>query len=190
MSIKLTDEQYEFIKGEVVALYERYRIRKIPINAFSLAQKMDIKLVSYSSLDEEKLFCAMKLSKDGFYIEDQHGENLIYYNDMNVPNGRVKMTILHEIGHCVLDHIGRSPIEEAEAAFFAKYAIAPPPLVNLIHPNSPDDIERSFRLSNEASIISFSYYQKWIFYSGERYKDYETKLLTLFNDRFLLKGGA
>jgi Zn-dependent peptidase ImmA (M78 family) len=102
----------------------------------------------------------------------------------------MNMTVLHEIGHCVLDHTGHSLEEESEATFFAKYAMSPPPLVNQIHPKSPIDIERSFRLSYEASLISFSYYQKWILYSGEKYKDYEVRLLSLFNDRFLLRGGA
>ena len=34
------------------------------------------------------------------------------------------MTILHEIAHCVLDHQEGTEIEEAEAKFFAKYALA------------------------------------------------------------------
>ena len=38
--MRLTDEQYEFIKGEVVALFERYDVRCIPINGFELAYKM------------------------------------------------------------------------------------------------------------------------------------------------------
>ena len=190
MCIKLSYEQYEFIKGEVVALFERYEIRKVPINGFELAKKMGIELKPFSSLDEAKLTCAKKLSTDGFFIEDNYGNNFIYYNDIGITTGRINMTILHEIGHCVLDHTGRSPEEEAEAAFFAKYAIAPPPLINLIHPRESNEIEYFFGLSNEASIFSFNYYKKWISLRNKNNKEYEVRLLSLFNDIPFLKGGA
>ncbi len=51
--MRLDDEQYEFIKGEVVALFERYDVHGIPINGFELAYKMGIILVPYSSLNEK-----------------------------------------------------------------------------------------------------------------------------------------
>ena len=44
---RLTVDQYEFIKGEVVALFERYNIRCIPISGFEIAYKMKIKLIPY-----------------------------------------------------------------------------------------------------------------------------------------------
>ena len=40
--MRLSDEQYEFIKGEVVALFERYDVRCIPISGFELAYKMGV----------------------------------------------------------------------------------------------------------------------------------------------------
>jgi len=101
MSHKLTDEQYEFIKGEVVALFERYDVRCVPISGFELAYKMGIRLIPYSSLSKKKYEAAMKVSSDGFYVEDVEGRDKIFYND-SVVYERANMTILHEIGHCVL----------------------------------------------------------------------------------------
>ena len=43
---------------------------------------------------------------------------------------RIRFTIMHEIGHIVLDHTEHSDLAESEANFFAKYALAPPPLVH------------------------------------------------------------
>lgn len=190
MRILLSDSEYEFIKGEVVALFERHNVRTVPINGFELASKMGIKLISFSSLDEKKLYCAKKLSEDGFYVEGNDGTNFIFYNDFIIPKERINMTILHEIGHCVLDHNGNSPCEEAEAQFFAKYAIAPPPLINFINPNSSNEIAIYFNLSRSAAINSFNYYHKWALYSDKCLKDYEIKLLALFTENVLLKGGA
>ena len=65
--MRLSDEQYEFIKGEVVSIFERYGVHCIPINGFELAYKMGIKLIPYSSLDEKKREAVMTISTDGFY---------------------------------------------------------------------------------------------------------------------------
>lgn len=129
--MRLDDEQYEFIKGEVVALFERYDIRCIPISGFELAHKMGIRLIPYSSQKGKKHLAVMEVSEDGFYMEDIQGNDVIYYNDERSYK-RVNMTLLHEMGHCILDHTGESEDEEAEARFFAKYALAPPPLVHRI----------------------------------------------------------
>lgn len=178
--MRLSDETYEFIKGEVVALFERYDVRCIPISGFELAYKMGICLIPYSSLSEESKAAAMRFSSDGFYMEDLDGNDIIYYND-EVSYERMNMTILHEIGHCVLDHKGNSKQEETEAQFFAKYAIAPPPLVNKIHPDCPEEIEVVFNLSHTAAVYAFEYYKKWLLYGGREYTEYEQRLLRLFS---------
>lgn len=179
--MRLTDEQYEFIKGEVVALFERYDVRCIPINGFELAYKMGITLIPYSALTEKQRAAAMKVSTDGFYMEHRSGDDLIYYNDDGISYERMNMTILHEIGHCVLDHKGESDKEEAEANFFAKYAAAPPPLIHRIKPERPEEIADFFNISYEASVYAFSYYQKWLVYGGKDYTEYEIRLLRLFD---------
>lgn len=178
--MRLSDEQYEFIKGEVVALFERYDVRCIPISGFELAYKMGIALIPYSSLTEKQRSAVMKLSTDGFYMEDQLGNDLIYYNDVGISYERTNMTILHEIGHCVLDHMGISAEEEAEAAFFAKYAAAPPPLIHRIKPMMPEEIVGVFNISYEAACYAMEYYRKWLDYGSKDYTEYEIRLLRLF----------
>ena len=39
---KLTDEEYEFIKGEVIHIFEKYNIKCIPVSGFEIASKMKI----------------------------------------------------------------------------------------------------------------------------------------------------
>ena len=182
MNMKLSDEQYEFIKGEVVALFERYDVRCIPINGFELAYKMGISLIPYSTLSREKRAAALRISHDGFYVEDLSGADLIYYNDSFATDffERMNMTILHEIGHCVLDHQGESEMEELEAKFFAKYAAAPPPLVHRIKPERPEEIAEVFFISYEAACYALDYYKKWLAYGGKDYTEYEIRLLQLF----------
>ncbi len=179
---KLTNEEYEFIKGEVIHLFVKYRIKCIPICGFEIASKMGIKLIPYSSLPWKKCKAALKESKDGFYVEE-YGVEKIYYNDIGKSYARQNMTILHEIGHCVLDHTGQSKHEEDEANFFAKYAIAPPVLVERIGAKSPEDIYEWFDISYEASTYAYDYYIKWVNRHKRvgRYTDYEERLLALYH---------
>ena len=181
--MRLSDETYEFIKGEVVALFERYDVRCIPINGFELAIKIGIKLIPYSALSEQKLAVVMRASPDGLYVETMSGQDIIYYNDNDISYKRINMTILHEIGHCVLDHTGfpaKKEEEEAEACFFAKYASAPPPLVHQESPSCPEELADIFDISFTAACYAFDYYHKWLIYGESDYTEYELRLLSLF----------
>ena len=130
------------------------------MSGFELATKMGITLIPYSRLSKKKLESAFEESKDGFYAEE-FGVEIIYYNDIDKSYKRINMTILHEIGHCVLDHTGHSDREEDEANFFAKYAIAPPVLIDRIGADSPEAIYDAFDISYQAAIYAYEYYLSW-----------------------------
>ena len=79
--MRLSNERYEFIKGEVVALFERYDVKSIPISGYALARKMGVTMIPYTSLPEIKRNAVMKASSDGLFIEDINGRDFINYND-------------------------------------------------------------------------------------------------------------
>lgn len=178
---KLTNEGYEFIKGEVINIFIKYKIKCIPVSGFEIATKMGMTLIPYSSLRGAKLKAALQVSKDGFYAEE-NGKEYIFYNNIGKNYERQNMTILHEIGHCVLDHTGHSEYEEDEAKFFAKYAIAPPVLVEKIGAESPDDIYEFFDISYEASGYAYQYYLSWQHRHNRLgiYTEYEKRLLAFY----------
>ena len=179
--MRLTDETYEFIKQEVIDMLVRFDVKCTPISGFEIAQKMGIMVIPYSALSQKKKRMAIQLSADGFYLEPGNGTEIIYYNDWR-DYGRSNMTLLHEIGHCLLGHDDRtdSCVAEAEASFFAKYAIAPPPLVSKFAPACPEDIQREFCISHEAACNAFDYYRKWLLYGSPDYTNYEVVLLRQF----------
>jgi len=178
---KLTDEEYEFIKGEVIHIFIKYSIKCIPVSGFEIATKMGIILVPYGVLSPKKLTAAMYESSDGFYIESD-GKEYIFYNNVGKGYERQNMTILHEIGHCVLDHTGHSEHEEDEANFFAKYAIAPPVLVERIGAVTPSDIYSFFDISYEAAVYAFDYYLAWKKRHDRYgvYTEYEKRLIAFY----------
>lgn len=179
--MRLDYSTYEYIKGEAVHVLKTYDIRCIPISGFEIAHKIGLILIPYSSLSKEKLAAVRKLSQDGAHMEVNDVTAYIYYDDKKSYK-RVNMTILHEIGHHCLDHDEDTEpeIAEAEAGFFAKYIVAPPPLVHQIHPQKPEDIMEKFCISYEAACYALSYYRKWLKYGKRGYTDYERKLLVQF----------
>lgn len=180
--MRLSDEQYEEIKRTVTDTFEEYDIKGIPISAFEMATKMGITVVPYSSLNEEKQRVSFMISSDGYSIENGNNDWTIYYNDKCKSYGRINQTIMHEIGHYSMGHIGDGEEEEAEAKFFAKYALAPPPLIhNLDRPITIEKISQTFDISHQAAWIAYQCYQKWLTYGEYDYTDYEERLLRLFN---------
>lgn len=180
--MRLSDEQYEEIKKTVISTFVEYDVRCIPISAFEMATKMGLTVIPYSALSDSKHDVALKISEDGFSIEDNRGEWIIYYNDSCKNYGRINQTIMHEIGHYVLGHIEGNEQEEAEAKFFAKYALVPPPLVhNTCEKVTPECIMEVFDISFQAATIAYGYYNNWLKYGGKDYTDYEEQMLELFN---------
>lgn len=180
MGIRLSDERYEEIKQIVVRMYEEYDISCVPINGFEIASKMDIKVVPYSAYPEATQRLLLKKSDDGFCLQLDTGEWYIYYNDKK-GYGRINNTIMHEIGHVVLDHTEDSELAEKEVKFFAKFALAPPVLVHKLKLESPEEIADIFEISYEAASNALSYYHKWLRYGDSEYTDYEEKILYLFS---------
>jgi Zn-dependent peptidase ImmA (M78 family) len=140
---------------------------------------MGIKLVPYSKLPAHVRKLVLASQEDGCCMPREDGQIYIYYNDRKLW-GRIRFTILHEIGHIALDHQEQSDVAEAEANFFAKYAIAPPPLVHALGiPNVYQIMER-FETTDECAHYVLNYYYKWLNYGAYHYTFNESRLQALF----------
>lgn len=178
--MQLKKEQYEMIKQTVIDTFSEYNVQCIPISGFELATKMGITVIPYSSLGEDGEITAKRMSRDGFSLETTDGKWKIFYNEKDNSYERINRTIMHEIGHYALGHIKSGGIEEAEANFFAKYALTPPPLVHTLGVEiNISSIKRAFRVSRRAASYAYKYYKRWLDID-EEYTDYELRLLQLF----------
>ncbi len=176
--------RYEEIKRKAVETIAKTDERAIPVDPIAMAGGLGIHVVAYQDLFAVGMNACFKKSKNGFkfLLDDGEGNETwyIYYNK-DMPRGRVRFTILHEIGHIVLGHLQESDVAEAEANFFAKFAIAPPSLVHLIRPSDYIDVALAFDLSGEGAFYSWIYYQKWLNVTGSA--DYERALESMFTVR-------
>ena len=180
--MRLEDERYESIKTEVTNLYRENDIKSTPISSFEVAIKLGIKIYPYSSLGKRGKKLALKRSNDGFSVfYNNCMDAIIVYNDEVKNYGRMNHTIMHEIGHYLLGHVKEGEEEEAEAKFFAKYALAPLPLIHTkCQEKTPECIMEVFDISYEAACNALSNYKKWMRYGEEDYTVYELELLENF----------
>jgi len=179
MSIKLSDERFEEIKEIVVNMFKKFDIHCVPISGFEIATKMNVKIRPYSAYSKEKKKIFLKKSEDGFSVLTDKGW-YIYYNDEKTY-GRINNTIMHEIGHIVLDHTEDSELAEKEVKFFAKYALCPPVLVHRLKLRTVIEIRNKFEISYQAARYALNYYKKWIEFGGKNYTNYELQTIELFN---------
>ena len=181
MPITLSSARLEEIKENAVNMYEKYNISCIPISAFEIATKMGVTVVPYSAYSFEKQILMLKESEDGFVVEKTDGSFFIFYNDKK-SYGRINNTIMHEIGHIILQHTEDSELADKEVKFFAKYALAPPVLIHKLGYKNALTISDAFDISYEAAKYALIYYQKWLQYGGQDYTSYELKTLKLFDE--------
>lgn len=185
----LTPERYEEIEEEVINMLEDCEVTQYPINPIHLAIKLRYVLRPYSLLSYKERQRAFRESKDGFsqLEEDRNGmvRFVIYYNDLSKYKRRIRWTILHEIGHCYLGHHSLQYIDkkitEEEANHFAKYAIAPPPVVKAMGVRSAKELRVVFITSQEAAEHSFEFYTGWRIHQRRHpgLTDCETRLLEM-----------
>ena len=160
-------------------MFEEHGVSCVPINGFEIAHKMGIKVIPYSAIAPSKRWLLIKKSEDGFSIERTNGQWYLYYNDEK-DYGRVNHTIMHEIGHIVLDHTEDSELAEKEVKFFAKYALAPPALIHKLKLNDAESIAQIFEIGYEAAGYAYEYYRKWLRRYCGSYTEYERRLFWLF----------
>lgn len=101
---------------------------------------------------------------------------------MSSPDHTVEsiFTILHELGHIVLNHTEDSDYADKEADFFAKFAQCPPVLIHKLGIRDVGGIMNHFDISYGAACNALDYYNKWLRFGGNYYKDYEIRTCELF----------
>lgn len=91
--------------------------------------KMGVKVIPYSAIAPGKRELLIKESEDGFSVQRTNGQWYIYYNDEKNYR-RINNTIMHEIGHIVLDHSEDSELAEKKSIFLPSMHLLLPVLIH------------------------------------------------------------
>jgi len=154
--------RYEKIMDSVRSFFIKENISSFPIDPFEIIRKNKWGLMTYSEIAEDTgLSIEMVVkgcqSEDGYIIRD-NDNYCIAYNDTITTPGRIRFTLMHEIGHIYLNHLvdfnetmlkrsrltrSKYEILEREAHAFARNSLAPAILTNVIIARNPADVKYS-----------------------------------------------
>lgn len=147
---------YESIKFATLSVLTNCNIHSFPINCFEILKYYEIDVYPYSSLNETLKFYCMKYSDDALIYKDK-----ICYNDNN-PYGRILFSLMHELGHIILNHdINHTLKIEQEANYFASNILAPRMAIHYSGCKNQNDVANQFHLTQEASQYAFDDYKRW-----------------------------
>ena len=176
---------YNFIYGKILDAYKKSGTDSFPISAKDILHYHGYTIVPYSFLEEKRQGLAemcFQYSEDAFRFK-----NLIYYNDMQ-PKSRIDFSLMHELGHILLEHQGEYDWQEIEANNFASNILAPRIAIHYARCTSPEDVKRRFGLSPEASNYAYDSYLSWFEHiekNGNKISRIDKKIYDHFyNDKY------
>ena len=113
------------------------KIISVPVHLNLIKKHYGIKIIPYSKAKNYKNFTQKMKNGDGFSTI-LNGQKIIYFNDKNRTIQRIRFTIAHELGHCLLGHdlsktkyrnseidFDSDSIEEIQANIFARDILMP-----------------------------------------------------------------
>ena len=169
---------YGFATQTAREFIQKYDIKWLPVDAFEIVEayanaeniKIEIKTIadlSYESgIDRQVLIDDVIYGEDGLAIYDPETDTYtIIIDESAEPFGRVRWTVVHELGHIVLGHLTDSRTSilkwelsdeeyeqlEQEAHIFAGEVLAPKFILYRIGAHSSEEIQDICELSIAAS---------------------------------------
>lgn len=85
---------------------------------------------------------------------------IIAYNSHN-SNGRIKFSLMHELGHHILEHAGGSELNEQEANAFASCILVTRMAIHYSKCKDAEEVSKIFCMSYDAAAVEFDEYRRW-----------------------------
>lgn len=151
---------YNKIVTATIDVFRKCDIHSFPINCEDLLKHYGYRIFSYKELRDrnpELYNLSLGYSEDAF----RAGASKIVAYNHNRPRGRIRFSLMHELGHHVLDHTGASDQNEKEANAFASYILAPRMAIHYSRCKNANDVARLFDMSFEAADNAFIDYRRW-----------------------------
>lgn len=179
--VKIPTWKYTKIERAVVDLYIKQDVHSLPIEPFSIIKNKGYALIPFSKFKPYNRTNCIDEDNDAFSFYDPKTKTqIIVYNDEK-PLNRIRFTLMHEVGHIELGHKCESDLARKMADYYAGYALAPSPLIGKYASENNFDISSKFWVSSECAEVCSRRYQNWKQHCKKNLKDYEIRLINLFN---------
>lgn len=148
-------EQCDFFRI-ILDAYVTCDIRSFPIDCIEVIKRLKIPLFKYSELSPKKKRECYRVSNEAFKLKGK-----IYYNDAFPYIYRQHFTLMHEVGHILLGHVGDTKENDDEADDFASHFLAPRILIHKYGYRDAEQLHGAFGLSYKASNKALISYKEW-----------------------------
>lgn len=149
------------ILEKVIYVLNESNIHSYPIDCEQILQNFGYRILSYSEIkrkNPELLELCESYSDDSF--RDYYSKT-IAYNDVDIPYPRIRFSLMHELGHIIMDHKGRSLKNEQDANYFATNILAPRMAIHYSGCKNANHVAKFFMMSFEAAEYAFDDYRRW-----------------------------
>lgn len=134
-------ESQEII-NKTLEVYKKCEMRSFPIDCIKIIKGLGIPLFKYSELTDPKKKKCLQISIDAFTLQ-----GVIFYNDTFPHKERQRFSLMHEVGHIVLEHVGTCEENEKEADFFASQILVPRAIMHHLDCYSVKEVCYTFNVS-------------------------------------------
>ena len=151
---------YNKIVTATIEVFRKCGVHSFPIDCEDLLKHYGYRLFSYKELRDrnpELYSLSLGYSEDAFRAG---ASKIVAYNPER-PHGRIRFSLMHELGHHVLGHNGASDQNEKEANAFASHILAPRMAIHYSRCKNANDVARLFDMSFEAADNAFIDYRRW-----------------------------
>lgn len=151
---------YNRIVMATIEVFRKCDVHSFPIDCGDLLRHYGYRILTYNELLEKNLelySLCMEYSEDAF----RSGSSMMVAYNSERPHGRIRFSLMHELGHHVLRHTGTSDQNEKEANAFASYILAPRMAIHYSKCKNANDVAKIFDMSFEAADNAFIDYRRW-----------------------------
>lgn len=151
---------YNKIVTATIEVFRKCDTHSFPIDCGDLLRQYGYRILTYNELlkkNSELYSLCMEYSEDAFRAG---ASKIVAYNPVR-PHGRIRFSLMHELGHHVLGHTGASDQNEKEANAFASHILAPRMAIHYSRCKNANDVARLFDMSFEAADNAFIDYRRW-----------------------------
>ena len=169
---------YQQIEQLAAGVYETCDVREVPIDCFTILEHYGLKAINidiWKKTQPELYGLCLNFSEDSFLYRTK---KLIIYKDLD--RNRTRFSLMHELGHYLMNHQRGTHAEEREANHFASYILAPRPLIRYMGTPTPRNLSLCFGISLQAAEIAAREYYVWWNHLQDGFSDWEEQILTRF----------
>lgn len=152
--------RYYEIQTHILDVYETCEIQAFPFDCHKVLERYGYRIFTYQQLrkanDRLYHYCC-RLSDDAFHYKDL---KIVAYDETKLWQ-RIRFSLMHELGHIILNHTEETSQTEHEANYFASHILVPRMAIYYSRCRNKESVAKLFDISLSAAELALNDYKIW-----------------------------